>query len=182
MLHNLFSLTLVAVLALLSSVLADPGPNLPTLVSLRIEGSTNTIFEGPIVTRGHDVTTPSGGTHKCDGTNFNANFFPGPTCTSALDDGSKLNAFTFDGYVSYYFFHFFTMANFVARNVNIIVHFLTNLMISSSLPSTRRVRHRKNLGVYSSISTSFKLGVANNKSNPVTRFYLHSMPLMQFIS
>ena len=98
-LHNLFSLTLVAVLALLSSVLAV---NQPTLVNLRIEGSTNTIFEGPIITRGHNVTTVSGGTHHCDGTNNNANPTPGPTCTSALDDASKIHHFTFDGYVSYF--------------------------------------------------------------------------------
>ena len=40
MLQHFFSLTVVAVLALLSSVL-----NIPTLVNLRIEGSTTTIFD-----------------------------------------------------------------------------------------------------------------------------------------
>jgi hypothetical protein len=99
MLHHLFSLTLVAVLALLSKVLAVA--NLPTLVNLRIEGSTNTIFEGPIDTLGHNVTTPSGGTHECNGKNNNANPLPGPTCTSALSDAAQIQHFTFDGYVSY---------------------------------------------------------------------------------
>ena len=99
MLHHSFSLTLVAVLALLSSVLAL---NLPTLVNLRVEGSTTTIFEGTILTQGHNVTTASGGNHHCDGTNDNANPLPGPTCTSALDDAAKLHHFTFDGYVKYF--------------------------------------------------------------------------------
>ena len=107
--HHLFSLTIVAVLALLSSA----APNQPTLVNLRIEGSANTIFEGTIVTTGHNVTTASGGNHHCDGTNNNGNPLPGPTCTSALDDASKIpsNLFSFDGQVSY-----FTLHNMMANN------------------------------------------------------------------
>ena len=92
MLHRLFSLTLVA---LLSSVLAA---NVQTSVNLRIEGPEKTIFEESILTRGHNVTTASGGTHHCDGTNDNANLHPGPTCTSALADAAKKDHFTFDGY------------------------------------------------------------------------------------
>ena len=92
MLQHFFTLTVVAVLALLSSAL-----NIPTLVNLRIEGSTTTIFEGTILTFGHNVTTPSGGDHHCDGTNNHANPLPGPTCTSALDDASKVAHFPFDG-------------------------------------------------------------------------------------
>ena len=99
MLYHLYSLTLVAVLALLSSVLAVNNNN-PTLVNIRIEGLTTTIFEGTVVTRGHNVTTVSGGNHHCDGTNNNANPHPGPTCTSALDDVAIVHHFTFDGYVS----------------------------------------------------------------------------------
>jgi len=105
MLHHLFSLTLVAVLALLSTVLAVG--NLPTLVNLRIEGSTTTIFEGSIITQGHNVTTPSGGTHECNGKNNNANPFAGPTCTSALSDAAQLQHFTFDGTFSIQFDDFF---------------------------------------------------------------------------
>jgi len=82
-------------------------PNLPTSVNLRIEGSTTTIFERAIVTRGHNVTTPSGGDHHCDGTNNNANPLPGPTCTSALDDASKVAHFLFDGTFSTAFDDFF---------------------------------------------------------------------------
>jgi len=102
--HHLLPLTLVAMFAfLLSSVSA----NKKTLVNLRIEGSTSTIFEGPIMTRGHNVTTPSGGNHHCDGTNNNENPVPGPTCTSALDDASKLAKFPFDGTFSPEFDDFF---------------------------------------------------------------------------
>ena len=95
MLH-LFSLTFVALFALLSSAAL----NHPTLVTLRVEGLTKTIFEGPIITEGRNVTTVSGGNHHCDGTNNNENPTKGPTCTSALDDASNLAHFTFDGYVS----------------------------------------------------------------------------------
>jgi len=105
MLHRLFSLKLVAVLALLSTVLAVA--NQPILVNLRIEGSTNTIFEGTILTHGHNVTTPSGGTHECDGKNNNANPTPGPTCTSALDDASLVQHFPFDGTFNTAFDDFF---------------------------------------------------------------------------
>jgi len=69
----------------------------PTEVQLRIEGSGATIFEGPVTTDGHEVTTPSSGTHKCDGTNNGANPQPGPTPTAALDDGAKLGSYTWDG-------------------------------------------------------------------------------------
>ncbi|KAL6309397.1 hypothetical protein BKA93DRAFT_723964 [Sparassis latifolia] len=68
-----------------------------TVVNLRVEGANSTIYEGPIVTVGHNVTTASGGTHHCDGTNNNANPFPGPTCTSALDNASQFAGFTWDG-------------------------------------------------------------------------------------
>jgi len=105
MFHYLVSLTLVVVLALLSSAYPSPAVNQatlavyqrPTLVYLRIEGSEKTIFEGPVLTRGHNVTTISGGNHHCDGTNNNANPRAGPTCTSALDDAAKRHGFTFDG-------------------------------------------------------------------------------------
>lgn len=82
-----------------AGVLAAPPTNPPTLVNLRIEGLDHTIYEAPILTYGHNITTPSGGTHHCDGTNLNANPKPGPTCTSALDNASKLWKFPYDGCV-----------------------------------------------------------------------------------
>jgi len=75
-------------------VLGAPGR---VQVNLRIEGENSTIFESPIFTKGHPVTTASGGTHHCDGTNNHANPTPGATCTSALADASELAHFTFDG-------------------------------------------------------------------------------------
>lgn len=84
------------------STFAFPAPrsedvNIGAFIPLRIEGEHGTIFEGPIFTRGHNVTTPSGGNHHCDGTNLKAHPFPGPTATSALADAAKAKGFLFDG-------------------------------------------------------------------------------------
>lgn len=76
-------------------------------VFLRVEGLTTTIFEGTIWSRGHFVTTPSGGTHHCDGTNLNANPKAGNTPTATLDIASKLAHFPFDGTFSNTFDDFF---------------------------------------------------------------------------
>jgi hypothetical protein len=86
---------IVTALAPSAPVLA--APNQSTVVQLRVEGESGTIFEGTVRTSGHNVTTPSGGTHHCDGTNNGANPTPGPTATSALDNGSRSSGFTFDG-------------------------------------------------------------------------------------
>jgi hypothetical protein len=69
----------------------------PVSINLRVEGQTKTIFDGAITTDGHQVTTQAGGTHPCDGTNNGAHPSPGPTATAALDDGARLNGFTWDG-------------------------------------------------------------------------------------
>lgn len=70
----------------------------PVSVNLRVEGRTATIFDGPVTTDGHDVTTAAGGTHECDGTNGpTPEPQPGPTATAALDDASRQAGFTFDG-------------------------------------------------------------------------------------
>jgi hypothetical protein len=69
----------------------------PVSVNLRVEGASSTIFDGPITTDGHTITTASsGGPQPCDGTNAGA--FPSavPTATAALDDGARLNGFTWD--------------------------------------------------------------------------------------
>jgi hypothetical protein len=66
-------------------------------VNLRIEGNENTIFEANILTKGKPVTTISGGTHICDGTNNNANSIPGPTIISTLDLAAINTNFTWDG-------------------------------------------------------------------------------------
>ena len=70
-----------------------------TTVNLRVEGKNATIFEGTVSTCGHRVTTKTGGTRHCDGTNNDNNPCAGPTCTTALDDANKVANFGFDGYV-----------------------------------------------------------------------------------
>src|SRR3954447_13347002 len=82
---------------LAASALAAPAAATPVSVKLRVEGAHQTTFEDGVTTDGHTVTTASGGTHKCDGTNGGANPTPGPTGTAALDDGSRLGHFSWDG-------------------------------------------------------------------------------------
>jgi hypothetical protein len=69
----------------------------PVVMNLRVEGAYRTIYEGSIVTYGHKVTTPAGGTHLCDGTNNGANDTAGGTATTALDDAAHLAGFDYDG-------------------------------------------------------------------------------------
>lgn len=82
-LHSLAAL-LAASVAL---VAAAPVVAAPVTVNLRVEGSSRTIFEGPITTDAKTLTKDGSGSHPCDGTNGGANPTPGPTMTSALDDG-----------------------------------------------------------------------------------------------
>ena len=87
----------LAVLPILLLAFPAGATAVPTQVNLRVEGATQTLFEGNVTTDGRNVTTPTSGTHKCDGTNNGANPVPGPTPTTALDDGSRLGAYTWDG-------------------------------------------------------------------------------------
>jgi hypothetical protein len=84
----------VLVLSLLAASVASAAPE---PIKLRIEGATRTIFEGTVKTEGHVVTTQSGGTHECDGTNGGVNPIPGPTPTAALDTAAAEDGFTWDG-------------------------------------------------------------------------------------
>jgi hypothetical protein len=69
----------------------------PVSVNLRVEGAAKTIFDGPVTTDGHSITTPSGnGPHPCDGTNGGAHPAAVPVATAALDDGARANAFSWD--------------------------------------------------------------------------------------
>ncbi|MFG3101013.1 DUF4430 domain-containing protein [Streptomyces sp. NPDC048182] len=73
------------------------GTNARVKVTLTVQGPDGLLFKGKIRTRGHDVTTASGGTHKCDGTNGGANPTKVPTPTAALDDAARKRNFTWDG-------------------------------------------------------------------------------------
>ena len=88
---------LFAALLSLSLVAAPAATALPVTVNLRVEGPNRTVFDGPVTTDGHDVTTAKAGTHRCDGTNGGAEPEPGPTATAALDDAAKQAGFTIDG-------------------------------------------------------------------------------------
>ncbi|BBC38335.1 uncharacterized protein SGFS_096290 [Streptomyces graminofaciens] len=71
--------------------------NTPVKVSLTVQGPDGLLFKGKIRTRGHEVTTAGGGTHKCDGTNGGAHPTAVPTPTAALDDAARKRHFTWDG-------------------------------------------------------------------------------------
>jgi hypothetical protein len=57
-----------------------------TTVTVRIEGKSKTIFEGPVTPATQTVDGGDGkGPQKCDGTNGGANPTPGPTPTGVMD-------------------------------------------------------------------------------------------------
>lgn len=79
-----------------------------TSAYFRIEGgSEGNIFDGCIASDPRSITTPSGGTHKCDGTNNNANPNPGATLTTQLDQASNQEGFRYDGSYSATFVDYF---------------------------------------------------------------------------
>ncbi|MFE2190882.1 DUF4430 domain-containing protein [Streptomyces olivaceus] len=71
--------------------------NAPVKVSLTVQGPDGLLFRAKIKTKGHDVTTATGGTHRCDGTNGGAHPTAVPTPTAALDDAARKRHFTWDG-------------------------------------------------------------------------------------
>jgi hypothetical protein len=74
----------------------------PTVVDVRIEGKTETLFEGPVLTDGRNVrgltdsSAPPQG-HRCNGLNNNQNPTAGPTPTAASVDAMDLLGLDFDG-------------------------------------------------------------------------------------
>ena len=81
----------------IAAVAAPAAGAAPVSVNLRVEGASKTIFDGPVTTDGHTITTASsGGPQPCDGTNAGAFPSPVPTATAALDDGARLNGFAWD--------------------------------------------------------------------------------------
>ncbi|MEU9336992.1 DUF4430 domain-containing protein [Streptomyces sp. NPDC048290] len=71
--------------------------NAPVKVSLTVQGPDGLLFKGKVKTKGHEVTTATGGTHRCDGTNGGAHPSAVPTPTAALDDAARKHHFTWDG-------------------------------------------------------------------------------------
>ncbi|WP_046501107.1 DUF4430 domain-containing protein [Streptomyces odonnellii] len=98
--------TLVATAALSLALASAPAvahphgtasTNAPVKVALTVQGPDGLLFKGRIKTQGHDVTTVTGGTHRCDGTNGGAQPSAVPTPTAALDDAARKWHFTWDG-------------------------------------------------------------------------------------
>lgn len=86
----------------------SPAPAGETNGRLRIEGGNEgTVFEDCVSSGPEQVTTPSGGTHECDGTNNNANPNPGATCTTQLLQAAEQYGFPFDGTYASQFQDFF---------------------------------------------------------------------------
>jgi hypothetical protein len=79
---------------LLALALPTAATAAPTAVSVRIEGQTSTIFDGPITTDGKVVDPATGEDHMCDGNGIAG---PGPTPTGALDDAAIAGGFSWDG-------------------------------------------------------------------------------------
>ncbi|HMJ71749.1 MAG TPA: hypothetical protein VK471_00130 [Solirubrobacterales bacterium] len=70
----------------------------PTEVNVRIEGRSETLFEGPVLTEGHDVKAFSDAEpHRCDGVNNGKYPTPGPTPTAASVDAMSIVGEGFDG-------------------------------------------------------------------------------------
>ena len=88
--------TALSVALLLLSLAAAPAAlAAPVTVNLRVEGISDTIFDGSVVTDAHLTTTPSDGVARpCDGTNSGG--APTPTAIGALDDASKAAGFAWD--------------------------------------------------------------------------------------
>lgn len=90
----------VAALILISAFLSLGGAAAaaPTEVTVRIEGEAKTLFEGPVLTDGHDIRAASDHADRpCDGTNGGANPTPGPTATAAAVDAMAIAGEDFDG-------------------------------------------------------------------------------------
>jgi hypothetical protein len=90
--------SIVALLILIAT--AAVAQATPTQVNVRIEGSERTLFEGPILTEGHELKASSDSSMRsCDGVNPHdpENVLPGPTPTAASADAMGLIGKTFDG-------------------------------------------------------------------------------------
>jgi hypothetical protein len=96
--RNLFATLCVAISAVLT--LASTAEAAPTTVNVRIEGATETLFEGPVAVEPHAVKASSDTVQRsCDGINSldPENTAPEPTPTAAAADAMTLAGETFDG-------------------------------------------------------------------------------------
>jgi hypothetical protein len=93
------SIVVITVASVISILVPSYAQAAPTEVGARIEGQSETFFEGPILTEGHDIASATGNTeeHECDGTNNKAHTTPGATPTTAAADAMSIIGETFSG-------------------------------------------------------------------------------------
>jgi hypothetical protein len=85
------------VVASLTPIIAPVARATTTQVNVRIEGKSETLFEGPIWTEGHNVRASSDTQARpCDGTNNHAHATPGATPTASAADAMRIVGETFD--------------------------------------------------------------------------------------
>lgn len=93
--------TIIATLAVATlTIFATSAQAAPTLVNVRIEGKSETLFEGPVLIEGHDVKASSDTQERpCDGIDplDPQNKTPGATPTAASADAMSLIGESFDG-------------------------------------------------------------------------------------
>jgi hypothetical protein len=95
--HTRSALALL-IIAITALSLAAAAVAAPTQLTVRIEGKDRTIFEGPILTDGHDVQASSDiQPRHCDATNNGAEDEPHPTPTAASVDAMAIIGEGFDG-------------------------------------------------------------------------------------
>ena len=85
---------LAAVTAATTMLCSGPALAAPVTVNLRVEGASQTLYEGWITTDAKTLKKDNSGPHPCDGTNGNVNPTPGATATGAMDDASLAAGFT----------------------------------------------------------------------------------------
>src|SRR6188768_1038611 len=94
--HRYLTVPFAAVVVCL--ILASVAAAVPTEVDVRIEGESETLFEGPILTDGHDVKALSDSEwRRCNGLNNGHNPVAGPTPTAAAVDAMRIIGEPFDG-------------------------------------------------------------------------------------
>ncbi len=96
---SIAALFVASIVVVLSAPAAEAAP---TEVDVRIEGKTETLFEGPVLTDGHNVkgigdSKAPGWGRRCNGLNNSANPTPGPTPTAASVDAMAILDEGFDG-------------------------------------------------------------------------------------
>jgi hypothetical protein len=95
----------------------------PVTVNLRVEGATQTIFEGPVITDVHQVKTPSDTQARtCDGSSIGQP--AGPTAIGALDDAARGGGFSWDALWDPSFNDYYPFLRVGPDTINSNTHFL----------------------------------------------------------